>query len=44
MVLRPFFKSQMEMDEKTFFDGHGLNQYRYNKINSHTGKAKILKK
>ena len=44
MELKSFFKPQMEMNEKTFFDCHGLNQYRYNKINSHTGKAKFLKK
>lgn len=38
-----FLKAQMEMDEQTFFDNHGLGKYQYKAINSLSGTVELLK-
>jgi hypothetical protein len=39
-----FLKSQLEMDEQTFFENHGLNKYKYKSINSHSGEIETINK
>lgn len=37
-----FLKAQMDTDEKTFFESHGLNKYKYNHILQSNGLIELL--
>ncbi len=37
-----FLKTQMEMDEQTFFDVHALNPYRYDNICKMAGQSELI--